>query len=455
MISAGVPGGDTSFFRESKPMFQWTTIRSLVAATVLCAFTSLVHAEDVKTWVEQEVDQLIPFYEHLHSHPEVSLEEVETSARIAAELKSAGFDITTNVGGHGVVGLLKNGSGPVVMFRTDLDALPVTEETGLPYASTVTIESADGSRTGVMHACGHDLHMTNFIGLARILSKHRDTWSGTAMLIGQPAEEKVVGARRMLEDGLFTRFPRPHFALALHCDAGLPSGVIGYRSGYMMANSDSCTITMKGRGGHGSKPEGCIDPIVQAAQLVVDLQTIVSREISPFDQAVITVGAIHGGAKHNIIPNECKLLLTIRSYTPQVRQQLHEAISRKTHAVASSFNAPEPRIEFLEGVPATKNDADLVHRALPAMGEALGDEKLVPAEQSMAAEDFSLYGLAGVPIFMFRLGTVSPEKWAAAKNEGASLPSLHSSLYAPDVRPALETGLTASVAAMISLMPKN
>jgi hippurate hydrolase len=221
-----------------------------------------------------------------------------------------------------------------------------------------------------------------------------------------------------------------------------------------MANSDSCTITMQGRGGHGSKPEACIDPIVQAAQLVVELQTIVSREISALDAAVITVGAIHGGTKHNIIPNDCKLLITIRSYTPQVRAHLQEAISRKAKAVAMSFKAPEPTIEFLEGVPATNNDADLVQRLLPKMGKVLGDEKLVLADQSMGAEDFSLYGLAGVPIAMFRLGTVSAEKLAAAKNGGAPLPSLHSSKYAPDVRPALEAGLAASTAAMLSLMPK-
>jgi hippurate hydrolase len=430
-------------------------IKSLLApAIVVCSLASVASAADVNGWAKQEIDQLIPLYEHLHSHPEVSFEEVETAARIAAELKSVGFEVTTGVGGHGVVGILKNGSGPVVMFRTELDALPVTEETGLAYASTVKIAAPDGSRTGVMHACGHDLHMTNFVGLARILSKHRDAWSGVAMLIAQPAEEKVGGAKRMLDDGLFTKFPQPLFALALHCDADLPSGVIGYRGGYLMANSDSCTITMQGRGGHGSKPEACIDPIVQAAQLVVELQTIVSREISALDAAVITVGAIHGGTKHNIIPNDCKLLITIRSYTPQVRAHLQEAISRKAKAVAMSFKAPEPTIEFLEGVPATNNDADLVQRLLPKMGKVLGDEKLVLADQSMGAEDFSLYGLAGVPIAMFRLGTVSAEKLAAAKNGGAPLPSLHSSKYAPDVRPALEAGLAASTAAMLSLMPK-
>ncbi len=439
-------------FRTSEIMMMCRTFIAAVMVT-LCALCAT--AADIPAWVDQEVEGLIPLYEHLHSHPEISFEEVETSARIAAELKAAGFEVTTGVGGHGVVGLLKNGDGPVVMFRTDLDALPVTEETGLPYASKIQIETADGTRTGVMHACGHDLHMTNFIGLARILSEHRDSWSGTAMLIGQPAEERVGGARQMLKDGLFTRFPKPHFALALHCDSELPSGSIGYRSGYMLANSDSCTITMKGRGGHGSRPESCIDPIVQAAQLVLELQTIVSREISPHDQAVITVGAIHGGAKHNIIPNDCRLLLTIRSYTPEVRQHLHEAIARKAAAVALSFKAPEPVIEFHEGVPSTKNDADLVQRVLPAFGEVLGEEQLIPVEPVMGAEDFSLYGVAGVPIFMYRLGTVNAEAFAAWKKGGEPLPSLHSSRYAPDVRLSLRTGLQASTAAMLSLMPKQ
>ncbi|SFJ42291.1 amidohydrolase [Planctomicrobium piriforme] len=436
-------------------MHQLTKAITLLVVFVTGFHSGLAQAGNVKSWVEQEITLLIPLYEHLHSHPEVSNQEVKTAARIASELKSAGFEVTTNIGGHGVVGILKNGSGPVVMFRTDLDALPVTEETGLPYASSVKIESTEGVATGVMHACGHDLHMTNFIGLARILAKHRDEWSGTALLIGQPAEEVVSGARQMLEDGLFTRFPKPHFALAVHCDPGLQSGVIGYRSGFIMANTDSCTITMRGRGGHGAVPEICIDPIVQASQLILDLQTIISREISPLESAVITVGAIHGGTKNNIIPNECKLLLTIRSYSPQVRQHLHEAIQRKAKAVAMSFQAPEPIIELKEGVSATYNDADLIQRVLPALGEALGDENLVPAGQSMVAEDFSLYGRANVPLFMYRLGTVSPEKLAASIHEGTLLPSLHSSTYAPDVRPALQAGLTASTAAMLSLMPKT
>jgi amidohydrolase len=341
------------------------------------------------------------------------------------------------------------------MWRTDLDALPVTEETGLPFASKVRIKAADGSEVGVMHACGHDLHMTNFVGLARILNAHKDAWSGTAMFVGQPAEELGNGAKKMLDDGLFTKLRRPDFALALHCDSELASGKVGYRAGYMMANADTCDIVVKGRGGHGSKPEACIDPILQAAQLIVELQAVVAREISPLEPAVITVGAIHGGAKHNIIPNECALKLTIRSYTPEVRKALHEGIRRKAKAVAASFNAPEPSVEFNEGTPATKNDEDLVQRCVPALAEAVGDKQLQPADRTMGAEDFSFYGLAGVPIFMYRLGTVKPDVAEKAEREGIHLPSLHSSRYAPDARAALKVGLASSASAMLSLMPKK
>jgi len=427
------------------------------AALILsgCILSSSASAADVNAWAEKELDSLIPLYEHLHSHPEVSFQEKETAARIASELKAAGYEVLTGIGGHGVVGLLKNGDGPTVMWRTDLDALPVIEETGLPFASKVKIAGADGSPVGVMHACGHDVHMTNFVGLARILAAHRDAWSGTAMFVGQPAEELGNGAKKMLDDGLFTKIRRPDFALALHCDSGLPSGHVAYRGGYMMANADACDIVMKGRGGHGSKPDACIDPILQAAQLVVELQAVVAREISPLEPAVITVGAIHGGSKHNIIPNDCALKLTIRSYTPEVRKALHDGIRRKAKAVAASFNAPEPTVEFNEGTPATKNDEDLVQRVIPALAEATGDDRTHLADRTMGAEDFSFYGLAGVPIFMFRLGTVKPELFEKAQNEGIPLPSLHSSKYAPDARPALKTGLATSAAAMLSLMPRR
>lgn len=433
-------------------------MRSFIHVMFIACATGLVtvscSAADRAAWADAEVERLVPLYEHLHSHPELSGEERQTAACIAEELTKAGFEVTKNIGGHGVVGLLKNGDGPTIMFRCDLDALPVTEETGLPFASTLTSKAAGGAVSGLMHACGHDLHMTNLIGLARYLSSHRDEWSGTAMLLAQPAEEKGNGAQRMIEDGLFTKLPKPMFALALHCDSELASGKIGWRAGYVCANTDSCDITVKGRGGHGSRPEGCIDPIVQAAQLVVDLQSIVSREVSPFEPAVITVGSIHGGSKHNIISDECKLQLTIRSYAPEVRELLHAGIRRKAKAVADSFKAPEPVVTFEEGTPAVFNDEGLVQRVVPSFVEALGDDQIVPVDRVMGGEDFSFYALAGVPVFMFRLGTVNPEKVAAAERDQTPLPTLHSSKYAPDLRPALKTGLVASIAAMTSLMRK-
>lgn len=289
----------------------------LISAALLSQIAVAKNPEQIAALAASEVESLIPLYQHFHQNPELSLQEEKTSERLATELQSAGFEVTTKVGGFGVVSVLKNGDGPIVMFRSDMDALPIREETGLPYASTVVAKTPEGDEAGVMHACGHDFHMTNLVGLARFLSKHKDLWTGTVVLIGQPAEEIVKGARSMLDDGLLTRFPKPQFALAIHCDSTLPSGVMGLRSGYLLASSDSCTITLRGRGGHGSAPEICIDPIVQAAQLTLDLQTIVSREISTFEQAVVTVGAIHGGTKHNIIPDECKLLLSIRSYSPK------------------------------------------------------------------------------------------------------------------------------------------
>jgi amidohydrolase len=427
-------------------------LRLLSVLCVLVLLTSYGIGADRSAWADAEVEKLVPLYEHLHSHPELSGEEKETAARIADELAKAGFEVTKGIGGHGVVGLLKNGDGPTIMFRCDLDGLPVAEETGLPFACKLTTPAAGGAVTGLMHACGHDLHMTNLVGLGRYLSSHRDEWSGTAMLLAQPAEEKGNGAQRMIEDGLFTKLPKPMFAIALHCDAELASGQIGWRAGYVCANTDSCDITVKGRGGHGSRPEGCIDPIVQAAQLVVDLQSIVSREISPFEPAVITVGSIHGGSKHNIISDECKLQLTIRSYSPEVRETLHAGIRRKAKAVADSFKAPEPDVTFAEGTPAVFNDEGLVQRVVPSFVEVLGDDHVVPVDRVMGGEDFSFYALAGVPVFMFRLGTVSPEKIAAAERDKTPLPTLHSSKYAPDLRPALKTGLLASTAAMISLM---
>src|SRR5262245_13354243 len=330
----------------------------ITAATCLTAAT--VVAEPPGEWTKKNLDDLLALYRHFHSNPELSFQEAKTAARLAEELKNAGIEVTTNIGRQGVVGILKNGPGAAVLVRTDLDALPGTEATGLPYASKATAKDKYGNEVGVMHACGHDIHITCLAGVARYLAANRDSWSGTVMLIGQPAEEIGQGALAMLDDGLFKKFGKPDFGLALHVDSAMASGKVGYRAGYILANVDSVDITMRGKGGHGAYPHTTIDPIVQAAQLVVELQTIVSRENSPFEPAVVTVGAIHGGSKHNIIPDTCHLKLTVRSYADKTRQKLLEAIQRKARGVAASAGAPEPVFEFSDATPATRNDEQLV-----------------------------------------------------------------------------------------------
>lgn len=410
-------------------------------------------ASDPGPWIDAHLDELIEVYTYFHTHPELSFQEEQTASRLADELKAVGCDVTRDLGGHGVVGILKNGEGPTLMLRCDLDALPVVEETGISYASQVRTVNEDGVEVGVMHACGHDVHITNQIAVARYLSAHRSGWQGTIMFIGQPAEEKGGGAKAMLGDGLFDRFVRPDFAVALHVDAFTPAGMVGYRGGYALANVDSCDITVQGRGGHGAYPQGCIDPIVQAAQLVLDLQSIVSREISPLEPAVITVGSIHGGTKHNIIPDTCHLQLTIRSYSPEVREQLKRAIIRKAKAVAQAYKAPKPEIKYSEGTPSLLNDERLAERLGPVLVDALGEDHVVEADRSMGGEDFSRYGRAGVPIFMYKLGSVKRERLSEYAESGQQVPTLHSSKYYPDIRPTLRTGITTMTAIVRDLLP--
>ena len=428
--------------------------RLLILIAMSLSFDSFVMAADDKIadWSMQQIDELLGLYRDFHANPELSFREERTAAKLADELKKLGIDITTGVGRQGVVGLLKNGDGPVVMLRTDLDALPVVEATGLPFASTAKAKDLKGNDVGVMHACGHDIHITCMIGTARYLASHKDDWRGTVMFVGQPAEEVGGGAEAMLKDGLFTRFPKPMYALALHVDSSLPTGKIGFKSGYILANVDSVDIVMKGKGGHGAFPHTTIDPIVQAAHLIVDLQTLVSRENSPFEPAVVTVGSIHGGTKHNIIGDNCRLQLTVRSYSPEVREKLIEGIKRKAKAAALSAGAAEPLIELSDWTPATKNDADLVERVIPTFRRVLGEDNVIPVEPSMGGEDFSQYGLAGVPIFMFRLGSVNAERLAEMKKDGKTPHSLHSPFYYPDARETIPTGVTAMSAAVVDLM---
>jgi len=409
-------------------------------------------AEDPKTWATKHADELVELYRHLHTHPELSFEEVETAARVAKELRAAGVEVTEKVGKLGVVGILKNGAGPTVMIRTDLDALPVTEQTGLAYASKVKVKIDAGGESGVMHACGHDIHITNLIGTARWFAANKDQWHGTLMFLGQPAEERIGGAKVMLADGLFTKFPKPDYAIALHCASNLATGKVGVTPGFALANTDSVDITMIGKGGHGAYPHTTIDPIVMAAQLVLDLQTIVSREIRPLEPCVITVGSIHGGTKHNIIGNECHLQLTVRSYADDVREQMKAAIIRKAKAVAAGAGAPEPKVTFTEGTPAMFNDEKLAARLHAVFVRELGKDNVETPEKELGGEDFSLYGRAGVPIHMFRLGTIDPQRLARMKQLGQEPPSLHSPIYYPDAEQSLITGIQTTVAAALELL---
>ena len=412
---------------------------------------------DIKQRLQAEYAGLEALYKYLHSHPELSFQEEQTAARLAKEIGSLGFEVTTGVGGHGIVAVLKNGPGPTFLVRTDMDALPVTEATGLPYASTARMRDRYGKDVGVMHACGHDMHMTCWLGTARVLAGMKDRWQGTLVFIGQPAEEVGGGARRMLEDGLFKRFPRPDYCLGLHCDGRKPHGHVSYAEGLMMANVDTIDITVLGKGGHGSAPHTTIDPIVLAARIVLDLQTIVSRETNPTDAAVVTVGSIHGGTVHNIIPSEVKLQLTVRTLKDDVRKHVLEAIARITKAAAAGARAPEPiiRIDLDDFTPAVFNNAALAKKTTNLFRELLGPDHVHEEGPVMGGEDFGRYGRAGVPIFFYFLGTVAPEKYAASKQPGGKgLPSLHSDLYYPIPEPTIRTGVLTMSAAVLNLLGK-
>jgi hippurate hydrolase len=421
-----------------------------VGMVVVLAVAGRAGADD---WIDGQMPRLMELYKHLHAHPELSFQEFETARRMAEELKAAGAEVTTGVGKLGVVGVLRNGEGPTVLVRTDMDALPVTEQTGLSYASRVRVELEEGQHVGVMHACGHDIHMTCLVGVARWLAEHRDRWSGTVLLIAQPAEEKIGGAAEMLKDGLYQRFPRPDFALALHTAPDLATGRVAFCPGPAMAGSTSVDLVVRGQGGHGAMPQNAVDPVVLAALLVLDLQTIVSREIRPIDPAVVTVGSIHGGTKHNIIPAEVRLQLTLRSFRDEVRDQLIGGIERRAKGLAQAHRAPEPIIEVSDGTPPTINTPELVERVVPLLRAELGEENVEQVEPTMGAEDFGLFGEGGVPTFMFRLGTIPPERLEKAEADGEMLPSLHSPLYAPDPAPSVATGIRAMTAAVVGLLP--
>ncbi len=431
----------------------------VLAVLLLVSFLTspgTVSAVDPAAWVTANLEGLVQLYIHFHKHPELSFEEQATSARFAEELQKMGCEVTTNIGGFGVVGVLQNGSGPVVMLRADLDGLPVVERTGRPYASQVKVEDSSGATVGVMHACGHDIHMTNLLGSAQYLANHQDEWQGTLVLVGQPAEERGSGANAMIEDGLFEKFPKPDFCLAIHCALGIPSGKIAVRGGYMMANVDSVDVTLFGRGGHGAYPHTTVDPIVQAAKFVLDVQTIVSREVKPTEPAVITVGSIRAGTKHNIISDQCHLQLTVRSYSDEVRASLLEGIQRKATAAALSCNAREPQITISEGTPSLANDEALVARLDPVFRSALGDENVLVADQVMGGEDFSQFGRqGGMPTLLFWVGSINQDRLDRYSEMALPIPSLHSAEFYPDPEPVLTTSITAMTHAVLELMPRQ
>jgi hippurate hydrolase len=413
------------------------------------------HAQAVKEKINAEYADLEALYKHLHANPELSYQEVKTAARLAKELRDLGFEVTEKVGGTGVVGVFKNGQGPTVMVRTDLDALPVVEKSVVSYASKVRVRDRDDNEVGVMHACGHDMHMTCWVGTARVLVALKDRWRGTLVFIGQPAEEVGAGARMMLDDGLFKRFPKPDFALALHCDAGRAHGKVGYTEGQALANVDSVDIVVRGKSGHGAAPHTTIDPVVLAARIVLDLQTIVSRELDPRDPAVVTVGSIHGGTKHNIIPAEVKLQLTVRTTNDPTRKHVLDAIERIAKSVAASARAPEPVVKIDPGefTPALVNDTPLARRTVAAFREVLGEENVQERPPVLGGEDFSRYGRAGVPIFLFWLGTIPPDRLAESERVGGTpLPSLHNDGFYPIPEPTIRTGVLSMSTAVLNLL---
>jgi hippurate hydrolase len=423
----------------------------------LLLLAALVGSASAQSPASKEVDAAYPeahaLYVDLHQNPELSSHETQTAAKLASRLRGLGYEVTEHVGGTGIVAILKNGAGPTVMLRTELDALPVEEKTGLAYASKVRSKDDAGRDVPVMHACGHDLHMAAILGTATIMAHSKDTWHGTLMLLGQPAEETISGAKGMLNDGFLKRFPKPDVAVALHVGNTLPAGRVGITPGVYNTNADSLRITIYGKGGHGSAPHTAIDPIVIAARTILALQTITSREVKPGEMAVVTVGYIQAGTKNNIIPDQAELGLTVRTNKPEVRKQVLAAIARITKGEAEAAGAPRPpSIEHYEGTDLVYNDPALAQRLRGALESALGKQNVVTAEPITASEDFSYFTEQGIPGFYFSLGGADPQKLAQAKVDGAMLPSNHSPLFAPDVDPALHTGIAAEVAVLRNLL---
>jgi amidohydrolase len=419
--------------------------------------------------IDRDLASLVTTYKTLHAAPELSHHEEKTAAFFAAQLRALGYTVTERIGkyerpewtGYGVVAILKNGAGPTVLLRTELDALPVAEQTGLPYASKVKALNDAGQEVSVMHACGHDVHITSMLGTAKMLATLKDQWQGTVMILGQPAEEVIDGARSQLRDGLYERFPKPDFVIALHDSGDLEAGKVGYTPGFALASSTSVDIKIRGLGGHGARPESTKDPIVVAAQVILALQTIVSREDSPLDPVVVTVGSIHGGTKHNIIPDEVNLQLSVRAYRDDVRQRVLASIARICKGIALAAGIPEdraPLVQFSETqvTSATFNEPQLTERLATVFSKALGQDNVVKLPPVMMSEDFGYLSLdQKIPATLFTLGAVDPEKVKRSRETGVSLPSLHSALFQPLPEPTLRTGVKAMTSAVLDLLKKQ
>ncbi len=427
-------------------------------ALALCAWTSPAEALDVgaaKRRIDQSLDQSYPdifrLYADIHAHPELGFRETRTAALLAAQMRKLGFTVTEHVGGTGVVAIVRNGPGPTVLVRTELDALPMEEKSGLPYASRMQTDYK-GKPSFVAHSCGHDVHMATWVGAARTLMAMKDGWHGTLMFVAQPAEETVDGAPAMLKDGLFERFPKPDYGFALHTGP-YAAGQVLYRPGVLTSNVDSIAITFKGRGGHGSSPDKAIDPVLVAARFIVDVQSVVSREKNPQQPGVVTIGAIQGGTAGNIIPDEVQVQGTIRNYDPQVRAKLVSGVERVALAAAMMSEAPKPDISISKGSDSVVNDPDLTDRTAAVFREAFGANAVPKADYISASEDYSAYALAGMPhSFFFEIGIYDPDRVQAARNGGPPLPFNHSPYYAPLPEPTIRTGVQAMSLAVLNLL---
>ncbi|MGA9565788.1 MAG: amidohydrolase [Candidatus Korobacteraceae bacterium] len=435
-----------------------------VFALFISAFAS---AQDIPTIVNSELPQLVATYKQLHEHPELSEQEKQTSALVADALSKAGYTVTENVGkyadgrqAYGIVAVMKNGNGPTVLVRSELDALPVEEKTGVPFASHARSKNQAGEDVGVMHACGHDIHMSTLIGTAETLAQLKDRWHGTLMFVGQPAEETVTGAQAMLNDNIYGRFGKPDYVIALHDDGSLEAGRVGVVSGPALAAVSSVDVTMRGVGSHGARPEASKDPIVLSAEYILAIQTIVSRQIPPQDPAVVTVGAIHGGTKRNIIPDEVKMNLTIRSFSDDVQKQILADLKRTADGIAMAGGVPSDRMPIVtimaENSPVTYNNPELADRLRAVCVRTVGADNVVKSHPEMVSEDFGQFGLKGhqIPTVMLRLGAVAPEKVAESKASGKPLPSLHSAYFIPQPEPTIRTGVLVMTASVLDLMGK-